>query len=104
MKTLEEMVRKQKMAIGNQRKTYNKPLANKTANKIIYTSKLSTKNECLYLLCGNGHHTLALGAPLNGMKTWLVEQWRRGRVNDLRGKGSQGTHMGNITIGREGVF
>ena len=52
-----------------------------------------------------GHHALALGSTsLYGMEAWLVEQWRRGRVNSLRGKGSQGNHMGNITIGREGVF
>ena len=50
-----------------------------------------------------GHHALVLEAPLYGMGFWLMELWRRG-VNDLRGKGSQGTHMGSITIGREGVF
>ena len=50
-----------------------------------------------------GHHALALGAPLNGMDSWLVEQWKKG-VNGLRDKGSQGTHMGSIVIGREGVF
>ena len=33
-----------------------------------------------------------------------MEEWRRGRVNDFSGKGSQGTHMGNVTIGRERVF
>ena len=52
-----------------------------------------------------GHHALALGSTyLFRMEAWLVEQWRRGRVNGLRGKGSQGTHTGSITIGREGVF
>ena len=51
-----------------------------------------------------GHHGLAWGSTsLYGMEAWLVEQWRRGRVNGLRGKGSQGNHMGNIMIGREGV-
>ena len=52
-----------------------------------------------------GHHALAWGSTsLYGMEAWFVEQWRRGRVNVLRGKGSQGTHMGSITIGREGFF
>ena len=50
-----------------------------------------------------GHHALALGAPLNGMESWLMDQWKRG-LNVLRVKGSQGTHTGNIMIGREGVF
>ena len=45
-----------------------------------------------------GYHALALEAPLYGMGFWLLELWRRG-VNYLRGKGSQGTHMGSITIG-----
>ena len=50
-----------------------------------------------------GHHTLALEAPLS--MGWSLDLWSHGgeRVNDLRGKGSQGTHMGNIMIGREGV-
>ena len=52
-----------------------------------------------------GQHALALGAPLNGMGSYgSMEEWRRGRVNDLRVKWSQGTHMGSITIGSEGVF
>ena len=52
-----------------------------------------------------GHHSLAWGSTsLYGMEASLVEKWRRGRVNGLRGKGSQGTHTGSITIGREGVF
>ena len=52
-----------------------------------------------------GHHALVLEAPLSlfGMEAWLMEQWRRGRVNGLRGKGSEGTHTGSIMIEREGV-
>ena len=47
-----------------------------------------------------GHHTLALGAPLKWNGSFgSMEEWRRGRVNELIAKGSQGTHMGNITIG-----
>ena len=33
-----------------------------------------------------------------------MDKWRRERVNGLRGKWSQGTHMGSITIGIDGVF
>ena len=33
-----------------------------------------------------------------------MEGWRRGRVNGLRGKWSQGTHSGSITIWKEGMF
>ena len=52
-----------------------------------------------------GHHALALGAPLKWNGSFgSMEKRRSGRVNDLRGKGSQGTHTGSITIGREGVF
>ena len=50
-----------------------------------------------------GHHALALEEPLYGMGFWLMALWRKG-VNDLRGKGSQDTHTGSITIRREGVF
>ena len=50
-----------------------------------------------------GHHALALEAPLYGMDSWFMELWRRGG-NDLRGRESQGTHIGSIMIGREGVF
>ena len=40
-----------------------------------------------------GHYALAWGSTsLFGMEAWLVEQWRRGRLNGLRGKGSQDTH------------
>ena len=51
-----------------------------------------------------GHRALALEAPLS--MGWSLGLWSNGGegVNDLRGKGSQGTHMGNITIGREGLF
>ena len=50
-----------------------------------------------------GHNALALEAPLS--MGWSLVLWsNRGEgVNDLRGKGSQGTHTGSITIGREGV-
>ena len=52
-----------------------------------------------------GHHALSWGrTSLYGMEAWLVEQWKRGRVNGLRDRGSQSTHTGSITIGREGVF
>ena len=55
------------------------------------------------ILVGMGHHALALEAPLS--MGWSLGLWRNGGegVYDLRGKGSQGTHMGNIMIGREGV-
>ena len=44
-------------------------------------------------------------APLLGMGSYgSMEEWRRGRVNDLRGKWSQGTHMGSIMIWSEGVI
>ena len=49
------------------------------------------------------HHAIALEAPLYGMGFWLMELWRRG-VNDLRGKRSQGTHSGSITVWKEGMF
>ena len=51
-----------------------------------------------------GHHTPALEAPLS--MGWSLGLWNnRGEgVIDLRGKGFQGTHTGNIMIGREGVF
>ena len=43
-------------------------------------------------------------SPLIGMGSYgSMEEWRRQRVNGLRGKWSQGTHMGIITIGSEGV-
>ena len=52
-----------------------------------------------------GHHALALEAPLKWNGSFgSMEESRRERVNDLRGKGSQGTHMGSITIGSEGVI
>ena len=50
------------------------------------------------------HHALALEAPLYGMESWLVELWRRRGLNELKGKGSLGTYIGIIMIGREGVF
>ena len=51
-----------------------------------------------------GHHALALDAPLS--MGWSLGLWsNEGEgVNGLRGKGSQGTRMGRIMIGREGVF
>ena len=51
-----------------------------------------------------GHHSLALEAPLS--MGWSLSFWSNGGegVNDLRGKGSQGTHTGIIMLGREGVF
>ena len=56
-------------------------------------------------LDGNGPPCPNFGSTsLFWMEAWLVEQWRRGRVNGLRGKGSQGIDMGSIIIGREGVF
>ena len=52
-----------------------------------------------------GHHAYLGEAPLLGMGNYgSMEEWRRGRVNELRGKGSQGTDMGSITIGSEGVI
>ena len=47
-----------------------------------------------------GHHAVALGAPLRNGSFGSMEKGRRGRVNGLRGKWSQGTHTGNIMIGR----
>ena len=51
-----------------------------------------------------GHHALALEAPLS--MGWSLGIWSNGGegVNDLRGKGSQGTHTRSIPIGRGGVF
>ena len=51
-----------------------------------------------------GHHALALEVPLS--MGWSLGLWSNGGegVNDLRGKGSQGTHTCSIMIGREGVF
>ena len=47
-----------------------------------------------------GHHALALEAPLS--LGWNLGLWSNGveGANDLRGKGSQGTHTGSIMIGR----
>ena len=68
-------------------------------------NKNEIKHKYTFNLHGNGPPCPSYGSTsLFGMEAWLVEQWRRGRVNDLRGKGSQGTHTGSITIGREGVF
>ena len=50
-----------------------------------------------------GHHAVYLEAPLS--MGWSLSLWSNGGegVNDLRGKGSQGTHTGSIMRGR-GVF
>ena len=65
-----------------------------------------TQNKYYTFYVGGNGPPFPSGKQLSlfGMEAWLMEQWRRGRVNGLRGKGSQGTHMGNITIGREGAF
>ena len=52
-----------------------------------------------------GHHALAWESTSQWMGSYgSVEEWRRGRVNGLRDKGSQSTHARNIAIGREEVF
>ena len=62
-------------------------------------------NGYIFCLGGNGPPCPSFGSTsLYGMEAWLVEQWRRVRVNGLRGKGSQGTHTSIIMIGREGVL
>ena len=61
----------------------------------------------IILLVGMGHHALAGRAPLlegGAMAQWKDGGWRRGRVNGLRGKWSQGTHSGSITICKEGMI
>ena len=55
-------------------------------------------------LVGMGHHALAWESTSQWMGSYgSMEEWKRGRVNGLRGKWSQGTHMSSITIGSEGV-
>ena len=67
-------------------------------------NKNDIKHKYTFCLAGNWPPCPRFGSTsLFGMEAWLVEQWIRGRVNGLRVKGSQGTHMGNIMIGR-GVF
>ena len=52
-------------------------------------------------LVGMGHHALAWESTSQWMGSYgSMDEWRRGRVNDLRCKGSQGTPMGSVTIGR----
>ena len=47
-----------------------------------------------------GNHALAWESTSQWMGSYgSMEEWRRGRVNDLRGKWSQGTHRGSIMIG-----
>ena len=56
----------------------------------------------LYLLWVDmGHHALAWGSTSlwNG-SFGSMEEWRRGRVNCLRGKWFQGTHTCRIMIGK----
>ena len=53
-----------------------------------------------------GHHALALEAPLYemGFLAYRLMEQMRERGEWLERCGSQGTHMGSIMIGREGVF
>ena len=101
MKTLQEMVRKQKIAKTNQRRTCSKPLANKPVNKMSYKTKTIMKETWLYLLCGNGPPCPSFGSTSQWDGVFAYGAMEERGVNGLRGKGSQGTHTGSITIGRE---
>ena len=64
-------------------------------------TKQKTEKTCIPSLVGMGHHALAWERTHQWMGSYgSMEEWRRGRVNGLRGKRSQGTHMGSVTIGR----
>ena len=68
-------------------------------------NKHDRKDKMIPFMGGNGPPCPSLGSTsLRNGNFGSMEEWRRGRVNGLRGKWSQGTHTGNITIGREGVF
>ena len=59
------------------------------------------KETSIPSLVGMGHHALVWKSTSQWMGSYgSMEEWRRGRVNDLRGKGSQGTHTSSVTIGR----
>ena len=61
----------------------------------------SMKKTSIPSLVGIGHHALAWESTSQWMGSYgSMEELRRGRVNDLRGKWSRGTHMGIVTIGR----
>ena len=95
------------MAARNQRENLHQTIRKQTykENKLENYNKNEIKHKYTFSLGGNATPCPSFGSTsLFGMEYWLVEQWRRGRVNGLRGKGSQGTHTGIITIGREGVF
>ena len=69
----------------------------------IYQSK-NMKRQ-VYVLVGMGHHALAWESTSLRIGSYgSMEEWRRGKVNSLRGEWSQGTHMGSIMIGSEGVI
>ena len=70
METLQEMVRNQNMGARNQRRTCNKPLANKTANQN------KSENKWLHFFVEMGHHALALKAPLS--LGWNLGLWSNG--------------------------
>ena len=102
MKPCMKWLEKEKWMQEIKGKTCSKPIENKPLNKISYQTKTTMKeNGYTFCLGGNGPPCPSFGSTsLFGMEAWLVEKWRRGRVNGLRGKGSQGTHMGSVTIGR----
>ena len=98
-KTLHNTVSKQR-SCKTSMETCAKSMRNKPASKLCQKTIIKMTLNKDYTFSGWKWATMPqLWEHLsNGM-----EEWRRGRVNDLRGKGSQGTHMGSITIGREGV-
>ena len=68
-------------------------------------NKHDRKQKMIPSMGGSGPPCPSLGSTsLRNGSFGSMEEWRRGRVNDLGGKGSQGTHMGSIMIGSDGVF
>ena len=66
-------------------------MSKKPARKIMLKNyKKNDRKQRLYLLWVEmGHHALALGEPVKWNGSFgSMEEWGRGRLNDLRGKGS----------------
>ena len=86
---------------------YKNMLNNKPANKqwIRQNQINNTKQQVIPSLDGMGHHVLAWrSTSLERGSYGSMGGWMRGRVNGLRRKWSQGTHLGSITVCKEGMF
>ena len=67
-------------------------------------NKHDRKKKMIPSMGGNGPPYPSLGSTsLRNGSFGSMEEWRRGRVNVLRGKWSQVTHTGSITLVSEGV-